>query len=67
MDPDERNIEIAANRRRLRLMKDAVLDTQDLCARAKSTVQETQELLRQVDDLRRSSMGPVLYKNKYGL
>jgi len=38
-----------------------------LCARAKSTVQETQELLRQVDDLRRSSMGPVLYKNKYGL
>ena len=67
MDPDKRIIEIAANRRRLRLMRDAVLDTQDLCARARSTVQETQELLQQVDDLRRSSMGPVLYKNKYGL
>jgi len=46
-------------------MRDAVLDTQDLCARARSTVQVSQELLQQVDDLRRSNMGPVLRKNKY--
>jgi hypothetical protein len=65
MDPNEKIIEIAGDRRRLQSMRDAVLDTQDLCARARSTVQVSQELLQQVDDLRRSNMGPVLRKNKY--
>ena len=65
MDPHDRIIEIAGDRRRLKSIRDAVLDTRDLCARARSTVQETQELLQQVDDLRRSNMGPVLRKNKY--
>ena len=67
MDDDETIIEIAGHRRQLRLIKDAVLDTQDLCARTRSIVQESQELLQQVDDLRRSNMGPVLRKNKYGV
>jgi hypothetical protein len=49
------------------LLRDAVLDAQDLCARARATVQATQELLQQVDDLHRSNMGPVLRKNKYGV
>ena len=65
MDPNEKVIEIARDRRRLQLMRDAVLDIQDLCARARSTVQVSQELLQQVDDLRWSNMGPVLRKNKY--
>jgi hypothetical protein len=65
MDPNEKIIEIAGDRRRLQTMRDAVLDTQDLCARTRSTVQVSQELLQQVDDLHRSNMGPVLRKNKY--
>jgi hypothetical protein len=65
MDDDETIIEIAAHRRQLLLIKDAVLDTQDLCERARSTMQASQELLRQVDDLHRSNMRPVLHKNKY--
>ena len=64
---DETIIEIAGDRRRLQSIRDAVLDTQDLCARARSTVQESQELLQQVDDLYRSNMGPLLHKNKYGV
>jgi hypothetical protein len=64
MDDDETVIEIADHRRRLRLIKHACLDTQDLCARGRSTLQASQELLQQVDDLHRS-MGPVLHKNKY--
>ena len=67
MDPNETIIEIADDRRRLQLLRNAVLDAQDLCARARSTVQATQELLQQVDDLHRSYMGPVLRKNKYGV
>jgi hypothetical protein len=66
MDANEAVIEIADDRRRLQLIRDAVLDAQDLCARARSTVQASQELLQQVDDLRRTNMGPVLRKNKYG-
>jgi hypothetical protein len=66
MDANE-TIEIAGDRRRLKSIRDAVLDTQDLCARSRSTVQATQELLQQVDDLHRSNMGPVLRKNKYGV
>jgi hypothetical protein len=67
MDPNETIIEIAGDRRRLKSIRDAVLDTQDLCARSRSTVRATQELLQQVDDLHRSNMGPVLRKNKYGV
>jgi hypothetical protein len=67
VDSNENVNEIAGDRRRLQSLRDAVLDIQDLCARGLSTVQETQELLQQVDDLRRSSMGPVLNKNKYQL
>ena len=67
MDPSETIIEVADHRRHLQLIKDAVLDAQDLCERAKSIVQESQELLQQLDDLRRSNMGPVLHKNKYGV
>ena len=65
MDPNEKIIEIAGDRRRLQSIRDAVLDAQDLCARAMSTVQASQELLQQVDDLHRSNKGPVLRKNKY--
>jgi hypothetical protein len=67
MDLNETIIEVADHRRHLQLIKDAVLDAQDLCARTRSTVQASQELLQQVDDLYRSNMGPVLHKNKYGV
>jgi hypothetical protein len=67
MDPDETIIEVADHRRRLQLIKDAVLDAQDLCVRARSTMRASQELLQQVDSLHRSNMGPVLHKNKYGV
>ena len=65
MDLNETIIEVADHRRHLQLIKDAVLDAQDLCARTRSTVQASQELLQRVDDLYRSNMGPVLHKNKY--
>ena len=64
MRPNDLIIEIAYDRRRLQSATEAVVDAQDLCARATSIVQESQELLRQVDDLYRS--GPLLPKNKYG-
>jgi hypothetical protein len=67
MDANETIIEIPDDKRRLQLLRDAVLDAQDLCARTRSTVQATQELLQQVDNLHRSNMGPVLRKNKYGV
>jgi hypothetical protein len=67
MDPNETIIEIAGDRRRLQSIRDAVLDTQDLCVRARSTVQASQKLLQQVDDLHRSNMGPVLRKNQHGV
>jgi hypothetical protein len=60
---DETVIEIADDRRRLQSATEAVIDAQDLCARARRLVEESQELLRQVDDL--NSMGPVLRKNKH--
>jgi hypothetical protein len=60
---DETVIEIADDRRRLQSATEAVTDAQDLCARARRLVEESQELLRQVDDL--NSMGPVLRKNKH--
>ena len=67
IDVDETVIEIANDRRRLQSATEAVVDAQDLCARARLLVQESQELLRQVDDdLHRSGTGPVLRENKYG-
>ena len=53
MDSDKEVIEIAFDRRQLELLKSTVADTQELCARCKVTMQESQELLQQVDDLLR--------------
>jgi len=63
MNSDETVIEIADHRRRLQSATEAVVDAEDLCARARRLVQESQELLRQLDDLH--GMGPVLRKNKH--
>ena len=52
MDSDK-VIEIAFDRQRLELLENAVADTQELYARCNVTVQESQELLQQVDDLLR--------------
>ena len=51
MDWDKEVIEFAFERRRLESLKNAVVDTQELFSRCKVTVQESQELLQQVDDL----------------
>ena len=67
IDADHTVIEIANDRRRLESVSDAVVDAQDLCARARLIVQESQELLRQADDLHRSGTGPVLRGNKHSL
>ena len=67
MDLNETIIEVCDHRRHLQLIKDAILDAQDLCARTRATVQASQELLQQVDGLYRSNVGPVLHKNKYGV
>jgi len=64
IDADETVIEIADDRRPLQSAAEAVVDAQDLCTRARLLVRESQELLRQVDDLR-TSMGPVLRKDKH--
>ena len=53
MDSDKEVIEIAFDRRQLELLKSAVVDTQELYAQCKVTMQESQKLLRQVDDLLR--------------
>ena len=55
-------IEIDADWRCLQLLRGAVLDIQDLYERAKSTVQESQEFLRQIDDLHGAEIGPLLRK-----
>ena len=60
-------LKIAEQRRQLQLIRDALIETQVLCARSMSTVQESQELLQQVDDLRRRNVESVLHKNKYGV
>jgi len=44
-------IEIAYDRRRLESLKNARVDTEQLFARCKVTIQASQELLQQVDDL----------------
>ena len=61
MEPSE-IIEIASDRRRLQLLREAVLKAQDLYERGRSTVQESQEFLRQIDDLHRADIGPLLRK-----
>ena len=67
MNLDKTVIEIADDRRRLQSATEAAVDANDLCARARLLVQESQELLRQADhDLHRSGTGPVQRKNKYG-
>jgi hypothetical protein len=53
LDSDKEVVEIAFDRRQLELLKSAVVDTQELYARCKVTMQESQELLQQVDDLLR--------------
>jgi hypothetical protein len=53
LDSDKEVIEIAFDRRQLELLKSAVGDTQALYARCKVTIQESQELLQQADDLLR--------------
>lgn len=51
MDPtDIIVIEVAYDRRRLELAMKAVVDTQELCALSEVTVQESKELLHQLDD-----------------
>ena len=51
LDLDKEVIEIAFNRRRLESLKSAVVDTQELYARCKVTMQESRELLQQADNL----------------
>jgi len=67
MEPNEIIIKVAEQRRQLQLIRDALIETQVLCARSMSTVQDSQELLQQLDDLRRRNVGPLLHKNKYGV
>jgi len=64
MEPAE-VIEIAHHRRQLQSATEAVVDSRDLCARARRVVRESQELLQRVDDLHRSGTGPLLPGNKY--
>jgi hypothetical protein len=58
MDSNEIS-EIASHRQHLQFVKNGVLEAHEMCARARSTVQESLELLRKVDDLE-----PSLRKNK---
>jgi hypothetical protein len=53
LDSDKEVIEIAFDRRQLESLKSAVVDTQELYARCEVAMQESQELLQQVDDLLR--------------
>jgi hypothetical protein len=53
MNSDKEVIEIAFDRRQLELLKSAVVDTQELYARCEVTMQESKELLQQLDDLLR--------------
>jgi hypothetical protein len=53
LDSDKEVIEMAFDRRQLELLKSAVVDSQELYARCKVTMQESQELLQQADDLLR--------------
>jgi hypothetical protein len=51
LQADNEVIEIAADRRRLESLKSAVADTLELYAQCKVTMQESQQLLQQADDL----------------
>ena len=51
LDSDKEAIELAYDRRRLESLKNVVVDTQELYTRCEVTIQASQELLQQVDDL----------------
>src|SRR5262249_55717145 len=51
LDLDKEAIEIDHDRRRLESLKNVVVHTQELYARCEVTMQESQELLQQVDEL----------------
>ena len=51
MNSDKEAIEFAYDRRRLESLKNVVVDTQELYTRCQVTIQASQELLQQVDDL----------------
>jgi hypothetical protein len=53
MNSDKEVIDIAFDRRQLESLKSAVVDSQELYARCEVTMQESRELLQQVDDLLR--------------
>jgi len=63
MHSDDEVSEIAYDRRRLESLKNVVVDTQELYTRCVVTMQESQELMQQVDDLlMRSALKPVARK-----
>jgi len=51
MHSDDKVSEITYDRRRLESLKNVVVDTQELYTRCMVTMQESQELMQQVDDL----------------
>jgi len=63
MHLDDKVSEITYDRRRLESLKSAVVDTQELYTRCVVTMQESQELMQQVDDLlMRSALKPMARK-----
>ena len=63
MHLDDKVSEITYDRRRLESLKSAVVDTQELYTRCMVTMQESQELMQQVDDLlMRSALKPMARK-----
>ena len=63
MHLDDKVSEITYDRRRLESLKSAAVDTQELCTRCVVTMQESQELMQQVDDLlMRSALKPMARK-----
>ena len=63
MHLDDKVSEITYDRRRLESLKNVVVDTQELYTRCMVTMQESQELMQQVDDLlMRSALKPVARK-----
>jgi len=51
MHSDDKVSEITYDRRRLESLKNVAVETQDLFSQCRVAVQESQELLRQVDEL----------------
>ena len=63
MHLDDKVSEITYDRRRLESLKNVVVDTQELYTRCMVTMQESQELMQQVDDLlMRSALKPMARK-----